>query len=1494
MKIFNLTRLAMAMLLGAITAPLASAAGEEVPVFITIGQSNADGSAMFDANEDARLQTWYASDENQGNLKIWYRSTYVQNQTANALGEAARWVFDGTTTDVQPGWLNLWYRNENTAGRTAMNMIHNYGTWSTGSGTDCAQGRRGMEGEFGMKFAQAFPDQELYIIKLGVSGSFISSWANTADDHNWDYFYENMFKPAIADLISRGKRPRLAGVWWMQGCADRAQDQAYYEKALRNLIKKCRQDLGFIDGKVYVGGIIKPGESISLPTASSQFGQGVRDAQMAVVATVDGVEFIDTHSASMQYESNLGGYVHFDHKGVNAIGDMIAEKVIADGKDGWAEYTTPGQWNCSGTTATFTPAVGNPTIAYSQDGDVVTATLTYPGWTETKTYTVNNAAAGPGYLDCDGTRYMTIPHSSDFDIAAGGSMTVTAKVWLDTYGAHRGIINNRYHAQTSNTTTSGFDIFGGNSATESMSNNINLNKGSWNNLGHVWCNTLGTGQWQWITWVYNGSAGNSKIYLDGVLKDTRTNNDIKSYPINPQCDMLVGARYVTTNGVLATVDMGSCWKGKITDVRFYNRALSDSEVVAEMSSSVGPETNGLFAAYNFNDINGLTVKDITGNGHDGTLVGFPEYVVGSTITVTEPENGSITLYNGGDVVVSGQNVEDGTLINITATPAANYLLKEIKVNGVAISGSSFVVNGSTTVSATFERDPSAPLKTVVFDMYESGSKYYRIPAIETAADGSIIAVADKRGASNSDLPNTISVVAKRSTDGGQTWSNAVTIAEGNSSTGKTYGDPAIVLDKTTGNLVCVFAGDTGFFVSTKTSRAGFYVSISSDNGLTWSAPRSITDQIYQSSWYGAFAASGSLLQTESGRLMFVANTRLSSAQYVTQVYEFVCVSDDGGQTWSVINNNSRVPSDGQGNESKLVECSDGSLIMSIRSSGHRRLSRSTDGGVTWSDAVSNNDLPEPSCNGDIIAYPSLDGQSRLLHTLPADASARNDVTVFLSYDDGQTWPVSRLLVEGSSAYSSLTVLPDGRIGCLTEEGVAGEDGYRLSFYSFDLNWLTNGADVGGSSEAGPYHTLTIDSPEAIYGTVEVYNGDKRVASGRKIAEGTELRVVAEPAYYYMLSTIKVNGEALSLNGNEATFVMTEDAVVTVEFERDPDIAMQYCIPTGTPSGARYISQFTVSDNNGTSIQIQGNGAGNGYTNRNTSVFNTTPGSTVTVNIEGDGSWQQTYLHIDYGRDGSFDADPSMKVANGDLVSHNGYRAGGSYFYDSKGSYVGNGSNGVGGDLPTFTIPADLPSGDYQARLRLAWDNIDACLDLTDVGTETGRACIDFMIHVQGPAHTVSAITQGRGAVEFWTGKTVDNTPTGVQIENGGLVDNGSETFVFFKPDEEDGARAKIQSIVVAYGDASGDDLTEVILVNLNNQGDYFYQLDSDNESDVVVATTFSNEIQAIQLIFGENDDDQPVDIFNLQGIKIETTEDLIPGIYIIRRGDKTSKIIFRR
>jgi sialidase-1 len=62
------------------------------------------------------------------------------------------------------------------------------------------------------------------------------------------------------------------------------------------------------------------------------------------------------------------------------------------------------------------------------------------------------------------------------------------------------------------------------------------------------------------------------------------------------------------------------------------------------------------------------------------------------------------------------------------------------------------------------------------------------------------------------------------------------------------------------------------------------------------------------------------------------------------------------------------------------------------------------------------------------------------------------MTVKLSDDEGKTWPVSRTLYEGPSAYSSLTVLPNGHIGCLYEKGK--ENAYEtLTLACFPLTWV---------------------------------------------------------------------------------------------------------------------------------------------------------------------------------------------------------------------------------------------------------------------------------------------------------------------------------------------------------------------------------------------------------------------------------------------------------
>ncbi|MDE6077722.1 MAG: glycoside hydrolase [Muribaculaceae bacterium] len=63
------------------------------------------------------------------------------------------------------------------------------------------------------------------------------------------------------------------------------------------------------------------------------------------------------------------------------------------------------------------------------------------------------------------------------------------------------------------------------------------------------------------------------------------------------------------------------------------------------------------------------------------------------------------------------------------------------------------------------------MRSLVYCPGDYNSSFYRIPAIVTAADGSLVTVADKRIEHNGDLPAKIDIVSRRRTDGGKTWND---------------------------------------------------------------------------------------------------------------------------------------------------------------------------------------------------------------------------------------------------------------------------------------------------------------------------------------------------------------------------------------------------------------------------------------------------------------------------------------------------------------------------------------------------------------------------------------------------------------------------------------------------------------------------------------------------------------------------------------------------
>lgn len=363
-------------------------------------------------------------------------------------------------------------------------------------------------------------------------------------------------------------------------------------------------------------------------------------------------------------------------------------------------------------------------------------------------------------------------------------------------------------------------------------------------------------------------------------------------------------------------------------------------------------------------------------------------------------------------------------------------------------------------------------KVMVFPLKE-GNNYYRIPTLMQLSNGDLLAFADKRIGSIGDLPNKIEVVYKRSKDNGKTWYAQKLVSPQCTSKDNSYGDAAFILDRKTGNIICVTASGPGFKQSTPNNPIRISVIKSKNNGETWEQPVDITSQIYGSAcknphrktWHAAFTSSGNGVQLRNGRMLFVLNVRENSEWNAKLFRNYVMYSDDGGDTW-MVSKNYPTHSDGSGgNEAKIVELNDGTLLMAARPGGvlKRYLAKSTDNGETWGKAEPRRDLPSSSSNGDIIYYTSTNNgwdKNRLItmfdsaDTYPPPPS---NPKIYYSYDEGKTWK-SFLIHSGQAGYSSLAILNDGSIGILAEIGGAWNG--PIYFMRVNMKYITSGKDSG--------------------------------------------------------------------------------------------------------------------------------------------------------------------------------------------------------------------------------------------------------------------------------------------------------------------------------------------------------------------------------------------------------------------------------------------------
>jgi sialidase-1 len=351
-------------------------------------------------------------------------------------------------------------------------------------------------------------------------------------------------------------------------------------------------------------------------------------------------------------------------------------------------------------------------------------------------------------------------------------------------------------------------------------------------------------------------------------------------------------------------------------------------------------------------------------------------------------------------------------------------------------------------------------KTVpVFTSGTEGHKSYRIPAIISLPNGEILAFAEGRVHGGGDFGD-IDIVLKRSGDKGKTWSALQYVAEFDT---LQCGNPAPVVDLTDPQYP---QGRIFLFYNTGNNHEGevregkgykqVWYKTSTDGGHTWSDAVDITLQVHRPNqpqqnplynfpedWRTYANTPGHAMQFQSGKYkgrIFVAanHSSLGPKNNFEDYNAHGFYTDDHGKTFKLSENISLPGS----NESMAAEISGGRLLFNSRNQKGdiraRIIGISSNGGETWDTTYFDRNLPDPVCQASILTIGKKKKKNILAFCNAADEKRRDNLTLRISYDDGNTWKKSFVIYKNptqadAAAYSDMVKVSKNEIGVLYEK-----------------------------------------------------------------------------------------------------------------------------------------------------------------------------------------------------------------------------------------------------------------------------------------------------------------------------------------------------------------------------------------------------------------------------------------------------------------------------
>ena len=202
--------------------------------------------------------------------------------------------------------------------------------------------------------------------------------------------------------------------------------------------------------------------------------------------------------------------------------------------------------------------------------------------------------------------------------------------------------------------------------------------------------TLSTSSWQHVAVTFDGTT--TKFFLNGALDGTSTT-----------------ATSVAANALVLRMGVdsasGSDYNGKEDEVRVYNRALSPAEVAQLYNFAPGP-----VAYFNFEEHQGISANDSSGNANTGTLSGNADWTQGKY-------GGGVTFDGSGDIVTAGT----GSSISITGAITVEAWVKVAVLPGSNL-GYSIVAKDKNTGGRAYTLDllTSAGCLGTCFRFYVNG------------------------------------------------------------------------------------------------------------------------------------------------------------------------------------------------------------------------------------------------------------------------------------------------------------------------------------------------------------------------------------------------------------------------------------------------------------------------------------------------------------------------------------------------------------------------------------------------------------------------------------------------------------------------------------------------------------------------------------------------------------------------------------------------------